>query len=328
MHDDRGNAELPPARTPAQSPSEQEIRTNLKSLLSSNIFSSATRSSRFLQYVVEESLAGKEEAIKEGVLGFEVFDRVRDFDPRLDAIVRVEATKLRLRLERYYQGEGSQATVEIEIPKGTYVPRFSIRPAASAATDSSPDPEQIAPDPIAPQPISAEPEPAPSRRFGLNRSLTAAALLAVIVTSGYYIRRRQTPPPLPPGNVKSIAVLPFINLSSDAENVRKSGRRLRITAQTHPDLRSSASLVVNLRPPRRRHLRRAGRYLPVHPRSPVHPDNLSEALLRRSRSLSWLGPVQTLRDRIIGARSTSCMASTDSKSMVVAPRQPLANLPP
>jgi serine/threonine-protein kinase len=213
MHYHRGNAVPPPERTAAQSPSHEAIRANLKSLLSSDIFTSAIRSSRFLQYVVEESLAGKQDAIKESVLGYEVFDRVRDFDPRIDAIVRVEATKLRLRLERYYQGEGAQASVEIEIPKGTYVPRFSLRPAAPATTESAPRPDQIVP-----QPIRAEPEPAVPRRFGLKSGIAFAALLAVVVAPALYIRQRQTATPRPIGNLKSIAVLPFINLSSDAEN--------------------------------------------------------------------------------------------------------------
>ncbi len=145
MRDQRGKAEPSPTGMAAQVPSEEAIRADLKSLLSSNIFSSATRSSRFLEYVVEETLAGKQEAIKESVLGSEVFDRVRDFDPRIDAIVRVEATKLRSRLEQYYQGEGAQASVEIEIPKGTYVPRFSVRAMKPATIDSAPAPDQIVP---------------------------------------------------------------------------------------------------------------------------------------------------------------------------------------
>ena len=150
MRDQRGKAEPSPTGIAAQVPSEEAIRADLKSLLSSNIFSSATRSSRFLEYVVEETLAGKQEAIKESVLGAEVFDRVRDFDPRIDAIVRVEATKLRSRLEQYYQGEGAMASVEIEIPKGTYVPRFSVRAVEPATIDSAPALDQIVPDQIAP----------------------------------------------------------------------------------------------------------------------------------------------------------------------------------
>src|SRR5882724_7043259 len=80
MRDHRGKAEPSPTGTAAQVPSGEAIRADLKSLLSSNIFSSATRSSRFLEYVVEETLAGKQESIKESVLGSEVFNRVRDFD--------------------------------------------------------------------------------------------------------------------------------------------------------------------------------------------------------------------------------------------------------
>jgi serine/threonine-protein kinase len=197
----------------AHAPSEEAIRADLKSLLSSNTFSSATRSSRFLEYVVEETLAGKQEAIKESVLGSEVFDRVHDFDPRIDAIVRVEATKLRSRLEQYYQGEGAQASVEIEIPKGTYVPRFSVRTMKPAPIDSAPVQEQIVPTQIA-----GEQEPASSvRRLGLMSGIVFA-VLAVLIGSVLYIRQRQATTPKPAGNVSSIAVLPFINLSSDAEN--------------------------------------------------------------------------------------------------------------
>ena len=213
MRDQRGKAEPSPSGMVAHAPSEEAIRADLKSLLSSNTFSSATRSSRFLEYVVEETLAGKQEAIKESVLGSEVFDRVRDFDPRIDAIVRVEATKLRSRLEQYYQGEGAQASVEIEIPKGTYVPRFSVRTMKPAPIDSAPVQEQIVPTQIA-----GEQEPASSvRRLGLMSGIVFA-VLAVLIGSVLYIRQRQATTPKPAGNVSSIAVLPFINLSSDAEN--------------------------------------------------------------------------------------------------------------
>ena len=212
MRDHTSPAE-PMTRTAAQSPSQEAIRADLKSLLSSNIFSSATRSSRFLQYVVEETLAGRQEAIKESVLGFEVFDRVRDFDPRIDAIVRVEATKLRLRLVQYYQGEGAQASVEIEIPKGAYVPRFSLRSTESPATDGSPGRDQIPPDQI-----TAGSEPPASRLFGLKLSIAFTGLLALLAVSVLYVRQRQAATPKPTDKLSSIAVLPFINLSSDAEN--------------------------------------------------------------------------------------------------------------
>ncbi len=84
-------------------------------------------------------MAGAQNSIKESVVALEVFDRKGDFDPRIDAIVRVEATKLRTRLNEYYSGEGASAPVIIEIPKGSYVPRFSPRPGTNEA-ENIPEP--------------------------------------------------------------------------------------------------------------------------------------------------------------------------------------------
>jgi hypothetical protein len=79
---------------------------------------------RFLRYIVEETLAGRMSGIKEQVLGLEVFDRGRDFNPRLDPIVRVQARNLRSRLAKYYEGPGRGDPIRIELPKGTYIPVF------------------------------------------------------------------------------------------------------------------------------------------------------------------------------------------------------------
>ena len=79
---------------------------------------------RFLRYIVEETLAGRESGIKEQVLGLEVFDRGNDFNPRLDPIVRVQARNLRSRMAKYYEGPGKYDPILIELPKGTYVPVF------------------------------------------------------------------------------------------------------------------------------------------------------------------------------------------------------------
>src|SRR5437764_9207762 len=80
--------------------------------------------SRFLRYIVEETLAGRGGAIREYTLGVHVFDRGEDFNPRLDPIVRVQARNLRARVAKYYEGAGANDPVRIELPKGTYVPVF------------------------------------------------------------------------------------------------------------------------------------------------------------------------------------------------------------
>src|SRR5262245_9429096 len=107
--------------------SADEVREELSRILSSEGFASAARARRFLSYVVEETLNDREDEIKELVLGVEVFDRPPDFDPRVDTIVRVEAGKLRKRLDTYYEKDNASGGVRIEIPKGNYVPQFIRR---------------------------------------------------------------------------------------------------------------------------------------------------------------------------------------------------------
>src|SRR5262245_27366814 len=82
---------------------------------------------RFLKYVVEQALAGASDQVKEYVIGVEVFQRDQQYDPRLDSIVRVEAKRLRTKLDEYYAGPGSNDAVIIRIPRGSYVPLFEQR---------------------------------------------------------------------------------------------------------------------------------------------------------------------------------------------------------
>src|SRR5438128_8438727 len=107
--------------------SEQAIRGHLSVLLSSTAFAQADRLKRFLRYVVEETVAGRSENLKEYSIGVEVFDREASFDPRTDPIVRVQARRLRARLSRYYEEEGRHEEMRIELPKGSYAPVFHRR---------------------------------------------------------------------------------------------------------------------------------------------------------------------------------------------------------
>lgn len=99
----------------------------------SQAFTRSPRLARFLRFAVEKTLAGKEDQLKEYVIGVEVFDRRRDYDPRIDPIVRVEARRLRSKLKRYYESEGREDEIAIEFPTGGYVPRFRARDAPAPA---------------------------------------------------------------------------------------------------------------------------------------------------------------------------------------------------
>src|SRR5881296_1012504 len=115
--------------TPKTFESEHAIREHLSVLLSSTAFAQVDRLKRFLRYVVEETVAGRSENLKEYSIGVEVFDREASFDPRTDPIVRVQARRLRARLTRYYEEEGRHEEIRIELPKGGYAPLFHRRGA-------------------------------------------------------------------------------------------------------------------------------------------------------------------------------------------------------
>src|SRR5579863_855152 len=101
------------------------VRRQLDRMLNSAAFAGADRSSRFLRFVIERTLAGRAQEIKESVIGVEVLGRNPSFDPKTDPIVRTEAGRLRSRLESYYQTEGRDDRVRIALPKGGYAPEFS-----------------------------------------------------------------------------------------------------------------------------------------------------------------------------------------------------------
>src|SRR5262249_13797573 len=103
------------------------VRSHTAKILGSPSFSGSERMSRFLRFVVESALAGRGAELKEYVLGIEIFDRKETFDPRIDPIVRVEARRLRSKLKAYYEGEGAADPMIIEMPTGSYVPRFRQR---------------------------------------------------------------------------------------------------------------------------------------------------------------------------------------------------------
>ena len=99
-------------------------------ILDSKHFRQAKSLEKFLRYVVARKLEGAENELKEYTIGLEVFHRGADYDPRHDAVVRVQANLLRKRLASYYQEEGAQDELMIELPKGHYVPRFYLRPVS------------------------------------------------------------------------------------------------------------------------------------------------------------------------------------------------------
>ena len=190
------------------SPTAAAVRAALADILASPDFVASERARKFLQYVVEETLAGRSERIKAFSVALEVFGRDQTFDAQNDPVVRIEAGRLRRALERYYLLAGQNDAIVIEIPKGGYIPIFATRiadPPIEAALPSSPS--------GAP---SQEPAVWPRRRLLLA---AAAALVAIVFAFAWHLFgpiRDQTKQAnqLPAG--PSLLVLPFVDLGEGA----------------------------------------------------------------------------------------------------------------
>ncbi len=112
--------------------SDKKAADQLNRILSSKAFRQADRLKRFLSFIVDETIAGRGERLKEFVVGVEVFGKDNSFDPRNDPIVRVQARRLRAQLARYYREEGQEDDLAIDLPKGGYAPVFRSLKGAPA----------------------------------------------------------------------------------------------------------------------------------------------------------------------------------------------------
>jgi hypothetical protein len=93
----------------------------------SQAMSGCQRLMQLLSFVVDSTLKGDAEHLKETTIGVAVFGRTPDYDPKVDTIVRSQAWRLRSKLRKYYASEGSADPIIIDVPVGHYVPVFHVR---------------------------------------------------------------------------------------------------------------------------------------------------------------------------------------------------------
>jgi TolB-like protein/Flp pilus assembly protein TadD len=204
------------------------IQEELDRILSSRTFRSAEREKTFLRYVVDQTLRGHCAEIKEYTVGAEAFGRGDSFDPRRDTIVRTEARNVRLRLDRYYTGEGQSDPIRIELPKGGYTPQFvdspefgQVRNATSGAALAAVPEPPLAILPAArrtftTESLSAErgPGEVPVPR---NRRVVLIAAVAIVALAVLWFVGQRRVLRQPASDSASIAVLPFVDLSGGAD---------------------------------------------------------------------------------------------------------------
>jgi hypothetical protein len=185
---------VPGVRTPAGEQAaitEERIREELNRVLASHEFRSSKRSQEFLRYVVEHTLTGHGDMLKERTIGIEVFGRPTSYDPSDDATVRVKAGEVRKRLGLYYADQGARDPVRIELPSGTYVPEFHGAPVPAIVP--FPAPPNAAPhysDQPSPQPF---PQPFPQpRQYSTRQGAVILALLLAAMALTWYLTRPAT----------------------------------------------------------------------------------------------------------------------------------------
>jgi tetratricopeptide (TPR) repeat protein len=163
------------------------VRAQLERILASRGLAGTASLSRFLRHVVQETLAGRQEGLRELNLGIEIFARGSAFDPRMDPIVRVQARNLRRKLDGYYAGPGASDEVLIELPKGCYVPAFSFRNGPAAAVE---EPAAVAgAEPAIP--LSEVPAMPPRRRWEIPGWVVACLCLAALLGAGFAWQRQR-----------------------------------------------------------------------------------------------------------------------------------------
>lgn len=201
-----------------------DIEAHLERVLASPTFKGAERSARLLRYIVSETLEGRGGTLKDYTLGAEALGRGETFDPRTDPIARVEASRLRSRLELYYATDGARDTVRIQIPKGGYVAMFEERPVLPDASLAEPA-RSATPEP----PRGEETAAPPMRPAGSWIRAWIPVSVAVLASGATWWLTR--PPPAAPGPVTRLELTTPTTTDPASLAVSPDGRAVVFSAK-------------------------------------------------------------------------------------------------
>jgi hypothetical protein len=121
--------ERPESQESSTVPSSTDIKAAIKQIRNSRTMRGCLKLMQLLEFVVEATVEGEAEYLKETTIGVFVFGRRPDYDPKIDTIVRSQAWRLRAKLKKYYASEGAQDPLIVSIPLGHYIPTFHTRSA-------------------------------------------------------------------------------------------------------------------------------------------------------------------------------------------------------
>ncbi len=177
MHSQTLHGSPEQSRPPALcSEAEREaIQQQLERMLADPLFRNSRRYPNLLRFLVERTLQGQTEDLKERTLGIVVFDRKPDYDTTLDPVVRTTAGEVRKRIAQYYHEPGRQNEIRIDLPVGSYVPEIRM-PVPEPPTT----PSEVFPVPSGVSPVPAAPSRARQVRFQLGVAVLAAVCFALV----------------------------------------------------------------------------------------------------------------------------------------------------
>ncbi|WP_431673500.1 tetratricopeptide repeat protein [Rhizobium leguminosarum] len=188
----------------AQAVSESEARSEAERLLADPRLHVSDRHRAFLRYIVDAVFEGRSDAVKAYSIAIDVFNRPASFDPSSDPIVRIEATRLRETLAKYYEQLGDEPGARLDIPRGRYVPVFVEREQLPSPGDDVSDVKED---------VVPAAEDATALRSTVSRkpyaAIALASLAAIALAGGYTVFRAAMPAPVDTQK-------PFISLSLNA----------------------------------------------------------------------------------------------------------------
>jgi hypothetical protein len=295
----------------------EQTRLAVDQLLSSETFSRSEQLRSFLGYVCERALSGHGKEINEYSVAVDALGKPANFSPGEDSSVRRTAYELRQKLQKYYEAEGREAEVRVELPKGSYTPRFVELPAApKAPTIQEPS-------------VAAVPAP---RNFTPVRILSAAVLVLAAVATVFGVKAfRVASPALDP--VVREAWRPLV--SSGSEVLVSVGTTLHLIVRPYMTV-VAEGLSKYPAPPELYSLFRTHRPLPPGVELFMHPvDNSvqmghAQTLAIAATTLALAGaPYQMLPERSLGAaalRGRNAILIADPQNSNVAAHR-LENTP-
>jgi len=170
----------------SRTPEEIEaVRAQLERMLNDQLFNQSRRYPRLLRRIVEESLAGNLNNLKERVLGIELFERSPDYDTNADAIVRVTAAEIRKRIAQYYHEIEHEYELRIDIPVGGYVAEFRPPQPQKELEVTAPAPESATELPEAPSAPQSAHRPRRHIKHPVLLLLAACAVVALVLALAF-----------------------------------------------------------------------------------------------------------------------------------------------